>query len=92
MNDPFIKHKEFGLSYDDYIGIFNKLVRPKTATHCFDILPKIFNNHYMFKKGWILSTLDILKHKHADKLSRSVLVDFNSKDLRSNLFKWGGGV
>jgi len=70
MNDPSIKCKELGLSYDDYIGIFNELMGPKRTTHYFDVLLKILNKSYVFKKGGVLSMLGIFKPKCGNKFLR----------------------
>ena len=45
---------------------------------------KIFKNSYMFKRGGTLCILGIFKPKANVKYSRSVLMDFNIKDLRVN--------
>ena len=84
MNDPSLEYNEFELSCDEYIGIFNELMRPRRVAYCFGVPPKIFNSSWMFKKGRVLSTLGIFKLKGDNKLSRLVSMDLNPEDLRKN--------
>jgi len=43
-SDASLEYNEFELSCDKYAWILNELMRPMRATHCFDVLPKDFNN------------------------------------------------
>ena len=83
MHDPSLK-----LSYDEYVRIFNELIKPRRVAHCLLTLPEIFNNSYTFKKGGVLNTLGIFKPKGTNKLSMLVSIDFNPKDF-SKSFSMG---
>jgi len=58
-SDTSLEHEDFELSCDEDVENFNKFMRPRRATRCFDVLPKIFNNAYKFKKIEVLSTLSV---------------------------------
>ena len=63
-SNTFHEYDDFEITCDEYVQIFNELMRPRRATQCFDILLKIFNNSYTFKKRGILSTLGAFKPKN----------------------------
>jgi len=79
-----LEYYEFELSCDEYVEIFNELMRARRATYCFDVLPKMFNNSYTFKNKGDHSTLGIFKAKNGKRRSRLMSTNFNPKDLRSN--------
>jgi len=81
MNGPSLKYNKVALSYDQYVRIFNRLMRPRRTTHYFGVLLKIFNIPGTFKKGGVLSTLHIFKPKGSNVRSRSISTYFNPKDL-----------
>jgi len=61
------------------------------VSHYFGGLPKVLGNSHTFKKGGVLSTLDIFKPKGGNKSSRLVLIDVNPKNLKENSFSSGRG-
>ena len=58
--DPFVsdqatsdiscEYDDFEISCDEYVEIFNELMRPRRATQFYNVLLRIFNNYYKFKK------------------------------------------
>ena len=79
------------MSCDEHIEIFNKLMNARSyAFNWFEKkILKSFKNSYMFKRGGMLSTLDIFKPKGNVKCSRLVFTVFNIKDLKANPFQEG---
>ena len=74
-----------GLYCDDYIEAFNSVMNIGRFVHSIGVIPKGFNNSYVFKKGGTLSTIRFLTEDN--KLSRLVSLDFNHNGLRANPFK-----
>jgi len=68
------------LSSDDYIRVFNKLMGARTycSEYSRRLVPKIFKNSYMFKKGGLESTLESLQPKYCTKFYWSSLRDKDS--------------
>jgi len=64
-------------------------MRPRRTTYCFDVIPKIFNNSYTFKKRGILSTLGIFNLKSGKRHVRLMPMNFSPKDLRTNPLQSG---
>jgi len=85
------EYDDFEIFCDEYIEIFNELMRPRRTTQCFDVLPKIFNNAYPFKRRGVLSTLGVIKPKNGKGHARVMTKNFNSKNWRTNPLQ-GGGV
>jgi len=56
------------------VEIFNELVRPKRATYYFDVLSKIFNNCYAYKRR------GNFKAKGGKGPVRLMSMDLNPKD------------
>ena len=50
ISNTSLEYDEFELSCDEYVEIFNKLMRLGRVTQCFDVLPKVFNNSYTIMK------------------------------------------
>ena len=46
LSDTSREYDEFELSCDEYVEIFNELMRPRRVTQCFGVFPKVFNNSY----------------------------------------------
>ena len=83
-SDTSLEYNEFELSCDVYLEICNELIRLRRVSHCFDVLPNIFNNFYTFKRRGVLSTLDVFKPKNDKRHTRLMSRNFNPKDLRRN--------
>jgi len=83
-SDTSLKCDEFELTCNESIEIFNELMSPRSATRCYEALPKIFNNSYTFKRRWAISTLGVFKPKNAKSHAKLTSRDFNPKDLRAN--------
>jgi len=64
-SETTLEYDGFELSFNEYIKIFNELMRHMRAMHYFDVLPKIFNNYYAFKKKGTHSTLGVFKPKYS---------------------------
>ena len=77
-SDTSLEYDEFERSYDEYVEISRR------ATHCFDVVPKIFDDSYIFKRRGILSTLGIFKPKSAKRHARLMSMNFNPMYLREN--------
>ena len=69
-SDTSLEYDEFELSYNDDMNIFNKLVRPRGAMHCFGAPPKIFIISYTCKRIEVLSTLGVFKPKNDKRHAR----------------------
>lgn len=82
-----LEYDEFKLSCDEFVDIFNELMRLSRATHCFDVLPKIFNNSYTFKKTGVRSTLGVFKPNGGKR--RAKLTSQNFSPIKS--LSSGGG-
>jgi len=85
-SDASLGYDEFELSCDEYIAIFNELKRCTTATHCFDVLRKIFSSSSIFKKRGVLSTFGIFKPKGGKRHATLMSMNFSHEYLRENLF------
>jgi len=83
-SDTSLEYNEFELSCDVYLEICNELIRLRRVSHCFDVLPNIFNNFYTFKRRGVLSTLGVFKPKNGKGHARLMLKSFNPKHLREN--------
>jgi len=70
ISDTSHEYDEFKLSCDEYVEIFNELMRPRKATHCYDSLLKIFNNSHTFKMRGVISTLGVFKPKNGKMHAR----------------------
>ena len=64
-------------------------MKPRRATHCFNVLPKIFNNSYTFKKLGVLSTSGIFKSKSSKRHARFMTMNFNLKNSKENPLQRG---
>ena len=85
MND---KEISLDMSWDEYIGIFNRLMNIRRIAYPIRGSPKAFNNSFMVEKSsTLISIMSFLKLKGCNKLSRLASLGFKHNDFRANSFE-----